>query len=211
MLPIKYSTHDVTTETPESNKSLFTTAALCSRGQYTINEASSARLMPSRRQRPENLALRPTCPRQVNIAIIVSQTRSLLNSQLIARQDSAGILMLCRCYFLSYSSSSFLNDRLKQRDLGNYKTGLHQISRDGIHVGVDVQFGIGFRIGQRTLPWQPLLGAKSAEIGDMPSFLGLAFHNGWQYGKADGSVNSTEVRSTSTSCNKLVNFGPLTP
>jgi len=37
-----------------------------------------------------------------------------------------------------------------------------------------------FPIGQGTLPWQPILGAKSAEMGDTPSFLGLAFHNGWE-------------------------------
>ena len=67
----------------------------------------------------------------------------------------------------------------------------------GRHVGVDVQSGTDFRIGQGMLPWQPILGAKSAEIGDMPSFLGLAFHNGWQYGKADGRVNSAEVLSVS--------------
>ena len=66
-------------------------------------------------------------------------------------------------------------------------------------------------VTQDTLPWQPILGAKSAEIGDTPSFLGvgLAFHNGWQDGKADGRVNSTEVLSTS--CKNLVNFGRLTP
>jgi len=57
------------------------------------------------------------------------------------------------------------------------------------------------------LPWQPILGAKSAEIGDMPSF--LVFHNEWQDGKADGRVNSAEVMSTS--CKNLVNFGSLTP
>jgi len=45
--------------------------------------------------------------------------------------------MLCRCYFLS-SLSVFFDDRLEQRDLGNYKTNLHQIFRDGRHVGVDV-------------------------------------------------------------------------
>jgi len=50
--------------------------------------------------------------------------------------------------------------------------------------------------GEGTLPWQPILGAQSAEIGDTPSFLGLAFHNGWQTGKADGRVNSAEVLST---------------
>ena len=64
--------------------------------------------------------------------------------------------------------------------------------RGSRHVGVDVH-----SIGQGTLPWQPILGAKSAEIGDTPSFLELAFHNGWQDGKADGRVNSAEVLSTS--------------
>jgi len=62
---------------------------------------------------------------------------------------------------LSSSSSSFLNDRLEQTDLGNYKTDLHQIFRDGI-VGVVVQSGTGFWIGQGTLPWQLILGAKLA-------------------------------------------------
>jgi len=65
---------------------------------------------------------------------------------------------------------------------------------DTLH-GVDVQSGIGFQISQGTLPWQPILGAKSAEIGDTPSFLGLAFHNGWQYGKEDGRVTNAEVLS----------------
>ena len=96
----------------------------------------------------------------------------------------------------------FFNDRLEQhRSSSNFQGGRH--------VGADVQSGIGFRIGQGTWPWQPILGAKSAEIGDTPSFLGLAFHNGWQDGKADGRVNSAEVLSTSYK--NLVNFGPLTP
>jgi len=72
---------------------------------------------------------------------------------------------------------------------------------------VDVQTGIGFPNGQGTLPWQPIVSAKSAEIGDTPSW-GLAFHNGWQDGKAGGRVNSAEVLSTSYK--NLVNFGPLT-
>jgi len=76
----------------------------------------------------------------------------MFNNDLLARQASAGRLMLCRCYFLS---SSFFNDRLKQRDVGNYKTDLHQISRDGRHVGVHVQSGIDFPIGEETMPWQP--------------------------------------------------------
>jgi len=55
------------------------------------------------------------------------------------------------------------NDPLEQRDLGNYKTNLHQIFRDGRHVGADVQYGIGFPIRQEALPWQPILCAKSAK------------------------------------------------
>ena len=47
------------------------------------------------------------------------------------------------------------------------------------------------------------------EIGDTPSFLGLAFHNGWQNRKGDERVNSAEVLSAL--CKNLVNFGPLTP
>jgi len=66
------------------------------------------------------------------------------------------------------------NDRLEQRDLRKYKTDLHQIFKFGRHVAVDVQSGIGFGIGQWTLPWQPISGAKSAEIGDTPSFLPFA-------------------------------------
>jgi len=60
--------------------------------------------------------------------------------------------------------------------------------------GADVQSVIGFAIGQGALPWQPISGEKSA-IGDMPSFLGLAFHNERQDGKAGGRVNSAEVLS----------------
>jgi len=40
------------------------------------------------------------------------------------------------------------------------------------------------------LPWQPILGAKWAEIGDTPFFLELAFQNGWQDGKADGALTA---------------------
>jgi len=65
--------------------------------------------------------------------------------------------MLCCCYFLS--SSFFFNERLEQRDLENYKTNLHQIFRGVRPVGVDVQSGIGFLIGQGTLPWQAIIGA----------------------------------------------------
>jgi len=87
----------------------------------------------------------------------------------------------------------FFSDRLAQRDLINYQSDLDQIFRLGRHVAVDVRFGIGLAIGQGTLPWQTISGAKSAEIGDTPSFLGLAFHNGWQHGKADGCINTAVV------------------
>ena len=49
--------------------------------------------------------------------------------------------------FLFFYHHLLLNDRLEQRDIGNYKTDLHQISRGGRYVGVDVQTGIGFAIG----------------------------------------------------------------
>jgi len=130
----------------------------------------------------------------------------------LARKASAGRLMLCRCYFLSYFfflASSFFNDRLEQRDLGNYKPDLHQIFRDGRHVGVHIHSGTGFPIGQETLPWQPILGAKSTEIGDTPSFLGGTRipQRIWQYGKADGHIISADVLSTF----KILANGPLTP
>jgi len=112
--------------------------------------------------------------------------------------------MLCLCYFLSSSFIFFFffNDHLEQRDLGNYKVDLHQILRGGRHVGVDVQSGSGFTIGQG------MATNFRRKIGDAPSFLGLAFHNGWQDGKADGCVNSAEVLSTSYK--NFVNFGRLT-
>jgi len=82
----------------------------------------------------------------------------------LARQASAGRLMLCFCYFLS----SFLTIAWS-KEISEYKTDLHQIFRHGKHVGVDVNSGIGFAIAQGMLPTQPLLSAKSAEIGDTPS------------------------------------------
>ena len=51
--------------------------------------------------------------------------------------------------------------------------------------------------------------AKSAEVGDTPSFFGLAFHNEWQDGKVDWRFNSVEVLSTSHK--NLANLGLLTP
>jgi len=63
--------------------------------------------------------------------------------------------MLLLLSFLFFHHHLLFNDRLEQRDLGNYKTNLHQIFRDGRHVGADVQSRIGFAIGQGTLPWRP--------------------------------------------------------
>jgi len=51
------------------------------------------------------------------------------------------------------------------------------------------------RLAKGRLPWQPILGAKSAEIGYTPSLLDLAFHNGQQEEKVDERINSAEVLS----------------
>ena len=116
---------------------------------------------------------------------------------------------LCHAFLGCLCYAALLNDRLEQKDLINYQIDLHQILRVGRYAAVDVQFGTRFTIGELALPWHTILGAKSVEIGDMPSFLGLAFHNGWQDGKADGSVNTDHVLPTSRK--NLLNFGPLTP
>jgi len=59
------------------------------------------------------------------------------------------LLLLSFLFFLS----SFFNDRLEQRDLGNYKAIFIKFSafRGGRHVGIDIHSGIGFPIGQSTL------------------------------------------------------------
>ena len=89
-------------------------------------------------------------------------------------------LLLSFLFFLCF----FLNDRLEQRDLGNYKTDLHQIFRSGRHVAVGVQPGIGFAIGHGRLPWQPILGAKSAEIVETRSILGTRIRQ-WMTGTTE--------------------------
>ena len=63
---------------------------------------------------------------------------------------------------ISVFSFFLFNDRLEQRNLRIYKTDLRRMFRVGTHVAVDVQSGIGFLTGQGTLPWQPILSAKSA-------------------------------------------------
>jgi len=73
-------------------------------------------------------------------------TLQLIGARFLARQASVGRLVLCRCYisflfflscFLSFIHSFFLsfflfNDRLEQRNFGNYETDLHKIFRGGI-------------------------------------------------------------------------------
>jgi len=63
-------------------------------------------------------------------------------------------------YFLFYRL--LLSDRLEQRDPRTYKGDFHRIFMVGRYVAVDVQSGICFAIGQGTLSWQTILGAKSA-------------------------------------------------
>ena len=96
----------------------------------------------------------------------------------LARQASAGRLMLCHCYFLSSSFFFFFfffDDRLEQKGLGNYKTSLHQIFTDGRHVvGCRCSVWYGFR-------------DRSRDVAMATNFrreIGLAFHSGWQNGKA---------------------------
>jgi len=48
------------------------------------------------------------------------------------------------------------------------------------------------------------------QIGDTPSFSGLAFHNGWQDGKAHGRIPAASSNVLSTAHKNLVNFRPLT-
>jgi len=73
--------------------------------------------------------------------------------QLLARQ-AVGRQGLCSAAvtFFLFFFFFFFDGRLEQRDLRIYQTDLHQMFRVGKHVAVDVQFGIGFAIGQGTLP-----------------------------------------------------------
>jgi len=91
-----------------------------------------------------------------------------------SRQAYVLLLLLTFSFFL-------FNDRLEQRDLGNYKTDLNQIFRDGRHVGVDVQFSIYFR----DLPRDVATATNCRrEIGRnrRHAFLGtrIPVHNAWQ-------------------------------
>jgi len=61
------------------------------------------------------------------------------------------------------------------------------------------------------------MATQSISCAKSPSFLGLALHNKWQDGKADGRVNSAEVLPTSYNKNSSgdeianVNFYAVRP
>jgi len=63
-----------------------------------------------------------------------------------------------------------------------------------------------FSISEGTLPWQPIIGAQSANSAYSPSFVTLAFRNGFKYRNVDGRVNSGN--DLATSFENLMNFGP---
>jgi len=65
-----------------------------------------------------------------------------------------------------------------------------------------------FPIAQETLPWQPILEAKSVKLAYSPSFIALAFWKQLEYRNADGHANNSNDRSAS--CRNLVSFGPRT-
>jgi len=90
---------------------------------------------------------------------------ALISPPGVSRQDYVMPLL----YFLSYSS--FLTIACSKEISETTRLIFTKFSGVVEHVGVDVQSGIGFRIGLGTLSLQPLLSVKSAEIGDTPSFL----------------------------------------
>ena len=120
---------------------------------------------------------------------------------LLARQASAGRLMLCFCYFLSF------NDRLEPRDLRNHKTDLHHICRVGRHVCVDVQSRVGYSICQGTLLWQPILARNRPKSATrLPSWDSHSTRDG-RTGKRMGALT---VQKSCLSCKNLANFALLT-
>ena len=62
---------------------------------------------------------------------------------------------------------------------------------------------------ERSLPWQPILEAKSAKLVDLPSLVALAFRNRLEYQNTDGRINSAVNFPTSNT--HLVRFGAVTP
>jgi len=110
------------------------------------------------------------CLSNDNIFSVTFSDPCLLQQSYSDRQASASKAYVMPL-LLSFLFFHLFNDSLEQRGLRNYKADVHEILRGGRHVGIDVQSGIGFAIGQWTLLWQPILSAKSAEIDDTPSFL----------------------------------------
>jgi len=77
------------------------------------------------------------------------------------------------------------------------QTDVHQIFRVGRHVGADVQSRIRFMIGQGTLPWQPILCAKSKSVKRLPSWDSHSTTDGRiQDSKADGCIDTADVLSS---------------
>jgi len=70
---------------------------------------------------------------------------------------------------------------------------------------------IYFSIAQspRTLPWQPILGSKSAMLADSHSFVAPTLRNGLEYRISD--VRVLNDNGFSTFCLNLVRFGPVNP
>jgi len=136
-----------------------------------------------------------------------SRLRGRVNSFFSARQPSAGRLMLCLCYFLSSSFIIiFFNDRLEQRDLGNYKTELHQIFSGGRHVGI-CSIWYWFRGWSRDVAMATYFRREIGRNRRHAFLLGDCISQRWQNGTADERVNSPEVLTTSYK--NLVNFGSL--
>jgi len=70
---------------------------------------------------------------------------------------------------------------------------------------VPVNGQIRFAIAEATLPWQPILEAKSAKLVHLPSFVVLAFRNELEYRNVDVRVKS--AINWPTSYTNLVKFG----
>jgi len=58
-----------------------------------------------------------------------------------------------------------------------------------------------FAMAQGTLLWQPILGPNMLT---QPTFVVLAFRNGYEYRNADGYINSGD--DSATSCRNLTSF-----
>jgi len=115
------------------------------------------------------------------------------NGCLLARQ--AGLASLCfTTFFIRFFRG--LTIAWAKRSQRNYQTDLHQIWYLFRDRSRDVAMATNFRrqIGRHR---------RHAFL------LGLVFHNGWQYGNADGRINTPDVLSTSRK--NLVNFGLLIP